>query len=523
MHGNEETVRVAGGLVGLAVGDALGVPVEFAPRSERDTDPVAGMRSGGTWAEEAGTWSDDTSLSLCLAESIVERGFDPEDFGRRALAWLREGRWSARGRTFDVGGATRRSLEKIGSGMPAVRAGGRGENDNGNGSLMRALPAAIWLAASPEPLRLRAAAAYSAVTHGHPRSLLGVWLHALVAAGLLRGAGPAEAYAAGMAEARNLLPALPAAFRIESRAYERVLGGGLAGLPRALVRGSGYVVHCLEASLWALLTTNSFSSCVLAAVNLGEDSDTTGAVAGGLAGLAYGLEAIPPEWRGVLARREEIEALAARLSAMVSARPPFAGSYWILPGRLLAGPHPLAVSEAESRARVEALRAVGIEVVVDLTDEGEGFPGGDEAAYAALLSGAGGGAQEHGGLSAGGSASGRGPASGAQKARGRIERRSAPLRDSGAEAAGVRRAVGQVEAALESGGGVYLHCRGGVGRTGMVAAACLVERGLAAPSEALGALASLRSAAGESRPSPETPEQRELVVAWRPGPAALPF
>ena len=114
MHGNEETVRVAGGLVGLAVGDALGVPVEFAPRSERDTDPVAGMRSGGTWAEEAGTWSDDTSLSLCLAESIVERGFDPEDFGRRALAWLREGRWSARGRTFDVGGATRRSLEKIG-------------------------------------------------------------------------------------------------------------------------------------------------------------------------------------------------------------------------------------------------------------------------------------------------------------------------------------------------------------------------------------------------------------------------
>ncbi|HUW40773.1 MAG TPA: ADP-ribosylglycohydrolase family protein [Rectinemataceae bacterium] len=519
MSGNEEIERVAGGLVGLAVGDALGVPVEFAPRSERDADPVVGMRSGGAWAEEAGTWSDDTSLALCLAESIVERGFDPEDFGRRALAWLREGRWSARGGAFGVGGATRRSLEKIGSGMPAIRAGGRGENDNGNGSLMRSLPAAIWLAASPEPLRLRALAAYSAVTHGHPRSLLGVWLHALVAAGLLRGQGPAEAYAAGMAEARNLLPTLPASFRIESRAYERVLGGGLAGLPRRDLRGSGYVVHCLEASLWCLATTDSFSSCVLAAVNLGEDSDTTGAVAGGLAGLAYGMDAIPPEWRGVLARRDEIEALAAQLAAAVSARPPFAGSYWILPGRLLAGPHPLAVPEAESRARVEALREAGIEVVVDLTDDGEKFPV-DAAAYEALL---GGGGSSGGGSSAGGGSSRGGGASGARSEKGRIERRRAPLRDFGAEAAGVRRAVGQVEAALESGCRVYLHCRGGVGRTGMVAAACLVERGLAAPSEALGLLAALRAAAGESRPSPETPEQRELVAAWRPGPAALPL
>jgi ADP-ribosyl-[dinitrogen reductase] hydrolase len=508
------TERIMGGMVGLAAGDALGVPVEFAPRSERDADPVTGMRSGGAWAQEAGTWSDDASLSFCLAESIVERGFDPEDFGQRALAWLREGYWSARGSTFDVGGATRRALEKIGSGMPAILSGGRGENDNGNGSLMRALPAAIWLAKSSEPLRLRAAAAYSAVTHGHPRSLLGVWLHALVAAGLLQGKGPTEAYAAGMAEARNLLPTLPAAFRIESRAYARVLDGGLAALPRAAVRGSGYVVHCLEASLWCLLTTDSFSSCVLAAVNLGEDSDTTGAVAGGLAGLAYGLGAMPPEWRGVLARRVEIEALAAHLAATVSARPPFAGSYWILPGRLLAGPHPL--TEAESRARVEALREAGIAVVVDLTDEGESFPGGGEAVYAALLGG-------DAASSAGGSASPDGSASGAGAAKGRIERLRAPLRDFGADTAGLRRAVGQVEAALESGGRVYLHCRGGIGRTGMVAAAFLVERGLAASSEAIDLLAALRAAAGETLPSPETVEQRDFVAAYRPGPKALPL
>jgi ADP-ribosyl-[dinitrogen reductase] hydrolase len=133
--------RVVGALVGLAAGDALGVPVEFEPRAARTGDPVRDMRGGGTWKLEPGTWSDDTSLALCLAESIVEKGFDPEDSGRRSLAWLDEGLWTARGTVFDVGGATRRALGRIRSGLPAVFAGGRGENDNGNGSLMRILPA----------------------------------------------------------------------------------------------------------------------------------------------------------------------------------------------------------------------------------------------------------------------------------------------------------------------------------------------------------------------------------------------
>jgi ADP-ribosylglycohydrolase len=327
-------------MIGHAIGDALGLPVEFESRRARETDPVRGMRGGGTWRLEPGTWSDDTALALCLAESIVDRGFDPEDFGRRSLSWMDEGRWSALGEAIGVGGATHRALGKVRSGMPAVLAGGRGENDNGNGSLMRILPASIWLAALPEPARLRAIAAYSAVTHGHPRSIFACWLHCLVSSSLLKGEPPKKAYLLAMEEARALLPSLPGPLRAEEDAFARVLDGSLPSVPPTSIRASGYVLHCLEAALWCLTTNSDFPGSVLAAVNLGEDADTTGAVAGGLAGLAYGRAALPEDWTRALARYGEIEALAKSFARLVGEPAPLPRSYWVLPGKLLAGGYP---------------------------------------------------------------------------------------------------------------------------------------------------------------------------------------
>jgi ADP-ribosylglycohydrolase len=490
--------RVVASLLGLAAGDALGVPVEFEPRRAREVDPVRGMRGGGTWKLEAGTWSDDTSLALCLADSIVEKGFDPEDCGQRSLAWLDKGLWTARGEAFDVGGATRRALDRIRAGLPAVLAGGRGENDNGNGSLMRILPASAWLSSLPEPARFRAIASYSATTHGHPRSLLACWLHCLVSGRLLGGEEPRAAYKAAMGEANSLLPGLPDSARAEAGAYGRVLGGDLPSLPAADIRGSGYVLHCLEAALWCLTTTPDFPSCVLAAVNLGDDADTTGAVAGGLAGLAYGRAAIPGEWIASLARVGDIEALALRLASLVEAPPPLPRSYWVLPGKLLAGPYPGRRSgglEADAKAELDSILGAGVDAFLDLTEEGEEVGSAPYGPVLARLP----------------SREGRPPL-----------RRSAPIRDMSAGHEDLLRARSELETLLAQGRRVYLHCMGGLGRTGTVVGSYLVERGLAPPRAAPALVAALRSSTDNpGAASPQTEAQAAIITSTRPGPFAL--
>ena len=485
--------RVIGGLIGLAVGDALGVPVEHEPREARAADPVAGMRAGGVWLTEMGTWSDDTALPLCLADSIASRGFDPEDAGRRSVAWLDEGLWSARGSAFGGGGSTLRALEHIRSGLPAVMAGGRGENDNGNGSLMRILPASIWLASLPERARFRAVAAYSSYTHGHPRSVMGCWLHCLVAGRLLGGERPREAYLSAMEEARGLLDGLPRQIASEAGTYRRVLDGEIAGMDESELRGSGYVVHCLESSLYCLVSTEDYASCALAAVNLGDDADTTGAVAGGLAGLAYGSSSIPRDWVSALARSGEIADLAGRLAGLVEAPAPLPRSYWVLPGKLLAGGHPLRGGPEG----VEALLGAGRDAFVDLT-----APGEDSSSHHYSES-----------LRRPGGASGR-----------EVEYRSVPISDMSAEGEPVERALAELDSLLATGRSVYLHCLGGFGRTGTVVGSFLVEKGLAAPNEAIGLIAALRASTDSpDSASPQTEEQARMIRERRPGPGALPL
>jgi ADP-ribosylglycohydrolase len=486
--------RVTGALVGLAVGDALGLPVEFDPRSEREADPVSDMRPSDSWRLAQGTWSDDTALALCLADSICEKGFDTEDAGKRFVAWMDRGLWSATGEAIGIGGSTRRALERVRAGLPAVLSGGRGENDNGNGSLMRILPASIWLSSLPEPAKLRTIAAYSAITHGHPRSMLGCYLHCLVAGRLLAGEAPRAAYTAAMEEVRSRIAALPPSLRAEAPAYGRVLDGRLASASAASIRGSGYVVHCLEAAFWCLLTTSDFRSCVLAAVNLGEDTDTTGAVAGGLAGLAYGRASVPEEWVSSLSRRPEIESLAGRFASLVALPSPLPRAYWVLPGKLLAGGYPgRKAGEGGSLSPEPAVRALlgaGVTAFLDLSAEGEDLKA---ESYAPFLS----------------------PG---------IELRRSPTEDMSADSSSVKRSIAVLDELLASGKTVYLHCVGGLGRTGTVVGSYLVEKGLAAPSEALDLVAALRERTDRPKAeSPQTEVQRLLVAATRPGPSALPL
>jgi ADP-ribosyl-[dinitrogen reductase] hydrolase len=301
-----KTARMLGGLWGSLTGDALGVPVEFRNRATVQTDPVTGMRGYGTHHQPAGTWSDDSSLLLCSTESLVEYAFSLEDMAARFLRWDRENHWTPHGVVFDIGVATSQAIRRIALGVPPVECGGRDLYDNGNGSLMRILPVCLRFAEAGEDQMLSCIEDASSITHGHRRSLMACGFFGFMVRGLLLGLSPQQALHGAQADfQRHYAPY----WSDEMPAFRSALDPALAAYPEMEIRSGGYVIETLVASLWCLLTTDNFSNCVLRAVNLGGDTDTTGCVAGGLAGVCYGLRSIPKEWRAALARAGEVEAL----------------------------------------------------------------------------------------------------------------------------------------------------------------------------------------------------------------------
>jgi ADP-ribosylglycohydrolase len=305
--------RILGGLWGAVVGDALGVPVEFEPRSARKADPVTGMRGYGTYHQPKGTWSDDSSLLICTAESLVN-GFDLHDMGGRFVRWYREGYWTPWGRTFDVGNTTQRAVTRLERGVDPEAAGDNEEEHNGNGSLMRILPAGLRFAHLPPDELLALAHRVSSLTHRHAWSRMACGFSCLMAAALLSGTPAKEAYT--ISAQQGLRTYVKPPHFTDLAPFLRYVSGTIDELPETQIGSGGFVVETLEASVWCLLTTSSFEEALLKAVNLGEDTDTTGCVTGGLAGICYGLDAIPPEWIETIPRREEIESVFRKLAAL---------------------------------------------------------------------------------------------------------------------------------------------------------------------------------------------------------------
>lgn len=301
-----EHERVLGGLWGSLVGDALGVPVEFQNRAAVRADPVTGMRGYGMHGQPPGTWSDDSSMLLCTVESLIEHDFSLPDLAQRFLRWDREAYWTPHGVVFDMGIATSYAIQRIAMGTTPLECGGRDVYDNGNGSLMRILPVCLRFAGADDETYVQRIEHASSVTHGHRRSLMACVMHGLVARRLLRGECPAPAVTAAQKEFQALYETR---WPDELPAFGNILSPGLGDFPENEICSGGYVMETLCASLWCLLATDNFRDCTLLAVNLGGDTDTTGCVAGGLAGLAYGLNAIPQEWIASLARREDVAVL----------------------------------------------------------------------------------------------------------------------------------------------------------------------------------------------------------------------
>lgn len=300
-------------LLGVAVGDALGVPFEFKSRDLMRKIPCVGMIGHGTHNQTAGTWSDDSSLTFCLAEALTEERFDLEVLGQNFVRWMNEGYWTARGEVFDIGITTAEAIRRLAKGVPAKASGNYTVDSNGNGSLMRILPLLFLTHSLPMSERFELTRQVSSITHGHIRSVIACFYHLEFARLILDGVSTWDAYW----QLQKDLPPFLVGIGIEKSEighFDRLLVSNIASLPEAEIRSDGYVVHTLEASMWCLLTTECFRDAVLMAVNLGADTDTTGAVVGGVAGLVYGIGGIPEEWLEVLARREDIEDLAKRMA-----------------------------------------------------------------------------------------------------------------------------------------------------------------------------------------------------------------
>ena len=311
---SEENILSA--IFGIAVGDALGVPVEFESREALSLNPVQGMRSGGTYGQPAGTWSDDSSLTFCTMEALLS-GIDYTEIMKKFVSWIDDCHWTAHQEVFDMGIATRKALVRYAQGESPLQCGGTGIYDNGNGSLMRIMPVALWLFQSYGPDYNQIPEAYqiihelSSLTHGHPVSLIACGIYCSIAGELLsKRSNPVQT---GIVKAKTFYRGIRE-YAEYLETFERVDLDVLAQLERDDINSSGYVVSTLEAALWCLCHTDSYRDCVLTAVNLGEDTDTVAAVAGGLAGIQYGIQAIPSEWLKCLARAEDIRELCHQFS-----------------------------------------------------------------------------------------------------------------------------------------------------------------------------------------------------------------
>ena len=302
-------------ILGHAIGDALGVPVEFCERAELDENPVFDMEGFGTYQVPAGAWSDDTSMSLAALDSLADGKVDLTEIMSNFASWILHNEFTPTGKAFDVGGTCLNAILDFAAdpSLSPTEYGGKGERSNGNGSLMRIHPFVLYAYLSKMSAEdcIDLVHSASAVTHAHERSKIGcgIYAFALLALldspsklSLLRGLAYAKEYYKNSAELD---------------CYKRIFQKDFESTPRKKIKSSGYVVDTLEAAVWCLLSTSDYESAVLKAVNLGNDTDTVAAVTGGLAGALYGYDSIPQKWLDSLLRRDYIEALCDKLSFAV--------------------------------------------------------------------------------------------------------------------------------------------------------------------------------------------------------------
>ena len=495
--------------MGLAVGDAVGTALEF--RRPGSFSPITDMIGGGPFHLAPGQWTDDTSMALCLAESLLEKqGFDAIDQLERYVRWWKEGRLSSTGKCFDIGSATREALSRfIKTRQPFC--GSTDPGKAGNGSIMRLAPVPMFFANNPA-VAIAMAADSSRTTHGAPAAVDACRYFAALIAGALRGATresllsdyycPIDGY-------WNSHPLVPE--------IEELAAGSFRRKEPPEIQGSGYAVRSLEAALWAFFKSGNFRDGCLLAANLGDDADTTAAVYGQLAGAYYGELGIPESWLEKLAMRDAIASFADRLCVVSQHEParvhpfesvvrkameenpipvPFERSYWVVPGRFLAGAYPGDVDPEKAKEKLRALSSAGIRCIVDLTcKKDRNLKGQSLVPYIEI-------------------ARKLGSAEGA-----RLSYRRKSITDLDVPShEGMKEILDIIDGAIGSDLPVYVHCLGGIGRTGTVVGCWLARHGIAGGQATLECIRKLRRNEAHAHiESPETAHQRRYVREWKEG------
>lgn len=295
------------GLFGFVIGDALGVPVEFMSRENLDRNKVTDMIGFGSHSQPEGTWSDDTSMTIATMDSISKNNcIDYDDIMKNFASWYQKAEYTATDKLFDIGISTRNAINKYVYGIPATSCGGIEIYTNGNGSLMRMLPFALYLFKSnlsrEEEVRIIKNA--SSLTHAHEISVLGCLIYVDYLKLLMQGYDKEKAYD----ELKNIKYDDYFEFMTIAK-YSRILNDDLKNFHRDDIKSTGYVIDTLEASIWCTLKSNNYEEAILKAVNLGDDTDTVGAITGSINGILYGYESIPKKWIDILKKKDYIESL----------------------------------------------------------------------------------------------------------------------------------------------------------------------------------------------------------------------
>ena len=506
--------RYRGCLLGLAVGDALGTALEF--RQPGSFDPITDMVGGGPFNLKPGQWTDDTSMALCLAESLVEKkGFDPADQMYRYVRWWKDGHLSCTGECFDIGNTTRGALSRFVQTGEAL-SGSTDPNSAGNGSIMRLAPVPMFYAG--EPLRaIEFAAESSKTTHGAATAVDACRYFAALVVGALKGESKevllSDQYTPvkGYWEDHPLVPEI-----------REIASGSFRRKEPPEIRGAGYVVRSLEAALWAFYKSEDFREGCLMASNLGDDADTTAAVYGQLAGAFYGEEGIPRSWLDRLVMREMIAAFAARILALshgegiyrILVPPaadfaaevyraaekkvdtvPFERSYWVIPGKLLAGAYPGNPNPEKAEKKLQLFLNAGIRCFIDLTStEDENLYGQALVPYKDLIEK----------IAAG---------------RFKVHYRRMPIKDMDIPSHALMRDILDViDGAVFGDVPTYIHCLGGFGRTGTVVGCWLARHGIERGDAVIDLIRKLRRKEPQSSwESPQTADQRLFILEWNPG------
>lgn len=513
--------RQRGALIGLAVGDALGAAVEF--RAPGTFENVVGYRSGGPHGLEAGEWTDDTSMALALADSIAKVGWDVNDQAQRYVQWWQHGAYSVNGRCFDIGNTTAAALHRFQRSGDATTSGDPSERASGNGSIMRLAPVPIhFVSFFPDDVEglAKHCMESSLPTHASPQCLSACAYFGLLLCGLMHGLERDEVLSPKWGALDRLHK-----FHTLHPEIQEVAEGSFRQRRPPQIKGSGYVVQSLEAALWALHDAADFREAVLRAVNLGDDADTTGAVCGQLAGAYWGETGIPAEWRDALARKDMIvQALSELLEATEGGRTtagvlgtdvafaghatitdqcrpsfelakglatlPTTSSYWVIPGLLLAGAYPGNPDPEKHRQKLRVLLDAGVRTFVNLMQQDEVDHQGHSFA----------------------------PYEDDVKQAIRATRcLRIPIRDLGVPSTSdMTTILDSIDESLSANRCVYVHCWGGVGRTGTVIGCWLLRHGLATPENVMHVLNQLRQQDQERghRESPETSDQRRFVLEW---------